>query len=121
MSVERLIFDALKGLVATGAVTARVYPDIAPEQTPLPYITYQNVGGDSINFLNQSTPSKRCYRFQVNVWADTRQAASALSFQVEDALRLCDALDTTVLGAPISLYEPEVMLRGTRQDFQVWA
>ena len=116
MSAESLIFDALQGLVDT-----RVYPDFAPENTDRPYITYQQVGGDSINFLQQVVPSKANARFQVNVWADTRQAASDMALQAETALRMAADLQTIVLGAPVALYEPELNFYGTRQDFSVWS
>jgi hypothetical protein len=38
--LEPLVFQALTGLVG-----GRVYPDIAPTNTPRPYITWQQVGG----------------------------------------------------------------------------
>jgi Protein of unknown function (DUF3168) len=115
MSIETSLYDTLKSLVNN-----RVYPDIAPEKTTLPYITYQQVGGDSINFLNQAIPSKHNARVQINVWACTRQAASQLALQVEQATRLSSALDTTVLGAFVSTYDEPSNLYGTRQDFSVW-
>jgi Protein of unknown function (DUF3168) len=115
MSMETLVFDALKGLTAK-----RVFPDVAPENSPLPYITYQQVGGDSTNYLAQSVPDKRNARVQVNVWATTREAASSLALQVETAMRLAPTLNTTVLGASIATYDQETTYRGTRQDFSIW-
>ena len=127
MSVESTIFNALKGLVSN-----RVFPDVAPDLTVRPYITYQQVGGKAVNFLAQAAevtvgsppatifPSKANARIQVNVWADTRAAASALAKQVEDALRAVTALQTSVEGAPIALYEVDTKLRGTMQDFSFW-
>lgn len=116
MSLETALFDALKGLVSN-----RVYPDVAPEGAARPYITYQQVGGAGVNFLDPTVPSKKNARIQVNVWADTRMAAGDLSRQVEDALRTTVALQTTVLSAAVALHEPETKLRGTRQDFSVWS
>lgn len=115
MSLESAIFDALKGLVSN-----RVYPDVAPENTTRPYITYQQVGGQAVNFLDTTVPSKKNARIQINTWADTRQGAAVLSRQVEDTLRGVAALQTQALGAPVSIYEMETKLRGTRQDFSVW-
>ena len=62
MTVESMLFDALKGLVSN-----RVFPDIAPDLTPRPYITYQQVGGVAVNFLDPTIPSKANGRIQVNV------------------------------------------------------
>ena len=116
MSLESLIFDTLKDVC-----DSRVYPDFAPEETPRPYITYQQVGGDSLNFIKQSEPSMRSARVQFNVWADTRKDASNLALQLEQALRMNEALNTTVLGAPTSLVDDISKLRGTRQDFTFWS
>ncbi|MBE0615143.1 MAG: DUF3168 domain-containing protein [Burkholderiales bacterium] len=127
MSVESAVFGALKALVAN-----RVFPDIAPDLTARPYITYQQVGGRAVNFLAQGAlvqsgsppvalyPDKANARIQINVWADTRGQASALAKQVEDALRGLTALQTTVDGAPIAVYEADTKLRGTMQDFSFW-
>jgi hypothetical protein len=101
-------------------VTNRVYPDVAPELTARPYITYQQVGGSGVNFVAAAVPSKKNSRFQINVWADSRSSAAALAIQVEDALRVVAALQTTVLGAPVAMYDPETKLRGSRQDFSFW-
>ncbi len=116
MSVESLIFDTLKTLVSN-----RVYPDVAPQDvTALPRITYQQVGGQGINFLEAAAPSMKNGRFQINVWGATRLQVSGLSRQVEDALRSEVYLQATVLGAPVAEYEPETRLYSTRQDFSFW-
>ena len=116
MTTESLIMDALKSLVAN-----RVYPDVGPLGVVQPYITYQQVGGESVNFIDSATiPSLANARIQINVWADTRLAASALIKQIELAMRSTTALKTTVLGQPVSLHEAETKLYGARQDFSVW-
>lgn len=115
MSVEAEIFNALKSLVSN-----RVYPDVAPSGVARPYVTYQQVGGGAINFVDVTVPSKKNGRFQINVWADTRLSASNLARQVEDTLRAVPSLQTTVLGAPFGVHEPETNLYGTVQDFSFW-
>lgn len=115
MTTESLIFDALKTLV-----TNRVYPDIAPLGAVRPFLTYQQVGGESVNFMESTTPSKSNGRFQINVWADTRSAAALLAKQVTAAIRGTAALQATVLGEPVATYEEDTKLFGTRQDFSVW-
>lgn len=120
MTVEADIFNALKSLVASADGKFRVYPDVAPTGVAKPYITFQQVGGTAVNLLDGAAPGKRNGRFQINCWADTRSAAATLSRQVEDALRAVTSLQTTVLGAPVSVYEEDVPLYGTRQDFSLW-
>lgn len=114
--METILQDALEKLPVGG----RVFPDIAPENTPKPYITWQQVGGEPINFIDATVPSKKNARIQVNVWDLTRFGAAGLAVQVEDTLRGTAALQTTVLGAPRSIYEPDTKLKGTRQDFSFW-
>lgn len=115
MSIETALFAALRGLVAD-----RVFPDVAPENTPRPYITYQQTGGDAVNFVENTIPSKKNARMQINVWADTRLQATAMGGSVEDALRTLVSLQPTVLGAAIATYDDETKLRGTLQYFSLW-
>lgn len=116
MTVEIDIYTALKGLVGN-----RVYRDIAPEDViDLPRITFQQVGGDAVNFVDPTVPTKKNGRFQVNVWAATRDDAATLARQAEDALRVDAALQTTVLGAPTAIFEEDTRLYGARQDFSFW-
>jgi hypothetical protein len=116
MTIEADIFAALKALVAN-----RVYRDLAPQTvTALPRITFQQIGGVGVNFIDPTVPSKKNARFQVNVWDATRDGAAVLSRQVEDALRAYSALVTTVLGAPVAVYEETTLLYGTMQDFSFW-
>jgi len=112
MSIESTIFAALAPLVAN-----RCYPDLGPDPVTRPYITYQQVGGEAVNFLDPTVPDKKRSRFQVNVWGDTRAQVAALAAQVEDTLRVVTVLRTTVMGAPVGSYEPDTKLRGTFQQF----
>lgn len=119
MSVETLVYGALKNLVSN-----MVFRDIAPEKdpagnpTPLPRITFQQVGGQSINFLEGGPVGIRAPRVQVNVWHTSRDAANALAIQVEEALRATAALKTEVLGDFVAVYETETKRFGTHQDFR---
>lgn len=113
MTVEADIFNALKAITAN-----RAYPDVAPVGAARPYLTYQQVGGDAVNFLEGANPGKRNGRFQVNAWADTRAAAASIARQAEDAMRT--AFKCEVLGGLVSVFEQDTKLYGTRQDFSVW-
>ncbi|USX25783.1 DUF3168 domain-containing protein [Oxalobacteraceae bacterium OTU3CINTB1] len=115
MSLDAQLFAALSPLV-----NGEVYPDVAPDGVARPYITYQQVGGDVVNYTEGSIPDRRNARVQINVWAETRLGASSLSELVEDTLRPITELQTSVIGARASVYEPETKLRGARQDFSIW-
>ncbi len=115
MSIEAQVFAALSGLVA-----GRALPDFAPSGTALPFITYQAVGGTPVNYIDPALPDRENTRLQVNVWASTRSAASALGKQVEIAMRLATGLQVEVLTGRIATYDDETECRGTMQDFSIW-
>jgi hypothetical protein len=115
MTVEKQIFETLRALV-----DGRVYPDVAPEGVARPYVTYQQVGGVPVNFVDGGIPGMRNARFRVNVWDDRRATVTATCVAVEHALRNDPALQTTVMTNPVALNDPETRLRGTSQDFSVW-
>ncbi len=116
MQIEAELFAALKSLVAN-----RVYRDVAPANvTATPWITFQQVGGAPVNFVDPTIPSMKNGRFQVNVWAASRDEAAALQRQVEDALRAATQLRPTVLTGAVAIYEEDTNLYGTRQDFSFW-
>lgn len=117
MSVETLIYTALKSLVSN-----RVYRDLAPKTAvaTLPRITFQQIGGRAVNFLEGGTPSKKNAVVQINCWDDRRDDVMALARDVEDALRSAAGLQATVLGAAIAVYEQDTGLYGSMQDFSFW-
>jgi hypothetical protein len=115
MSEESLINTALKDLVA-----GRVYPDVALAGAAAPYITYQDVGGQALGFLDGSMPALQNARVQLAVWAKTRIEAKAVLFAASAALRASAGLQASALGAPTTDFDPETGLRCARQDFNVW-
>lgn len=114
MTVETDIFAALKGLVEN-----RVYPEEAPANVVLPFIIYQQVGGDPLNFL-AGVPDKRNGRFQIDVWAKSRAEASSLIRQAEDILRADAVLNADTMTGVISTKDPVTGWRGSSQDFSIW-
>lgn len=118
MTVESSLYDALKVLVSDN----QAYPDVAPAGTPRPYLTFQQVGGLSINFLDSATlPGKSHPRFQVTAWCDTRIAAKALIKQVETAVRGLTSMQPTVEGESVAVHEEDTGLYGARQDFSFFS
>jgi Protein of unknown function (DUF3168) len=116
MSLDARIGPTLRALVAS----ARAYPDVPPPDVVAPYITWQQVGGQSINFVDTATAvvGKRNARVQVEAWADRRSTASTLMASAEDALKA--QVQAFALGAAVSLHEPDLQLYGSRQDFSIW-
>jgi hypothetical protein len=117
-SAEAIVFNALKALVANGDGTFRIYPDVAPAGALRPYITYQAVGGQSPNYLSNTVDLQNA-RMQVNVWADERGVATNLMQSAIAALTGAP-IRATNIGAPVSTYEPDTKLYGSREDFSIW-
>lgn len=117
MTVETDIFTAIKAVVSN-----RVYQDLNDAATVVvPYIVYQQIGGESVSFLERANPSKKNGRYQISCWATTRAAAQALALQVESAMVTASTFDAKPIGAPTSVYDEDTKLRGSRQDFSVWS
>ena len=115
MSAEAIVHTALSALLA-----GRVYPDVAPSGAALPRIVYQQAGGESAAYVDNTLADKEHSRMQVACWAKTRLAAVALMKQSEGALMASPATSCRPIGARISVYEEETQLYGCRQDFSIW-
>ena len=116
MTTESDLFNTIKGLVAN-----RAYPDLAPMNTPRPFIVYSQVGGEAIAFLNSSLPDKKHGRFQIDVYADSRAACALVALQVETAMTTTAFFNARAMSAPTSTYEPDVLMFGSQQDFSIWS
>jgi hypothetical protein len=116
MSIDTLIVAALSPLVA-----GRVYPDVAPDTPVLPYIVYQQVGGEGLVFLEGTLPDHEGCRIQLATWGTRRLDVTALAKLAEEALIDAPDLQTEPLGGRVSDHEPETKRYGARQDFMVWA
>lgn len=115
MSLETDLYSLLSSLCP------RVFPDVAPGNTPRPYITWQQIGGQVINPVANEVPDKRNAFIQINVWAATRTEAVALALAIEDGMRQSVTFQARPNAAHVASYEDDLDLYGTVQDFSVWA
>lgn len=99
----------------------RVYPDVAPLDAGKPYITWQAIGGEVARYLDNTAADKRNTLMQINAWALTRQDATTLIRQAEDALCGSSAFVARPQGEALSMHEPDTKLYGSAQRFSVWA
>lgn len=116
MTIEADIYTALKGLVAN-----RCFPDFAPLSTVRPYITYVQIGGEALSYIDNTLPDGKHGRFQVNVWADTRSSASSVMLQVEAAMIQSTTFQARPVSAPSSAYDHDSLVYGSMQDFNVFS
>ena len=114
MSFESDLRTLLADLVAE-----RVYPDVAPDVPVFPYITYQQVGGNSLWFNEKAKPSHKHARVQFNVWARSRVEANQIARQIENRF-ITGSFDAEPYGEFVALYESTLKIYGTRQDFGIW-
>jgi hypothetical protein len=115
MSMEADLTVLLKG------ICPRVFPDFAPASTGRPYVTYQQIYGEAIPYLGREVPTKQNAVMQVNVWSDTRKEAKAMILQIEEALIRYPAFQASPVAAPVSDFDADVPVYGSRQDFSIWA
>ena len=115
MSLESQLFTVLQ------AVCPRTYPDFAPTTTVRPYVTYQQIGGEAVNFMDRLVPNKRNARMQINVWADTRASATTTIQAIEDAIRMSTVFQGEAESAPMTSFDADFPVYSAAQDFLIWA
>jgi hypothetical protein len=97
---------------------ARVYPDVAPEGTAMPFITFQQVGGVGFKFY-EGPSAKKNSRMQINVNAATRAESMTLIRAIEDLL-ITD-MQADPIGAAVAEYVDAIVpIYVSRQDFSLW-
>jgi hypothetical protein len=101
-------------------VCDEVSPDFADFETPRPYVTYQRIGGQVIVPLDSTLPGKLNAEVQINVWADTRLAASDLMLAIQSLLIQSTTVTARPLAAPVSDFDSDIPVYGSRQDFTIW-
>lgn len=103
------------------AICPRVFPDLAELGTPLPFVTWQGVGGESISFLDNTTGDKRNTLMQINAFSTTRMQALQIIRDVENAMRATPAFICKPMGEPVSTFEPDTKTYGAFQRFDIWS
>lgn len=114
-----ILEQKLVALIRT--VCPRVSPDFAPTNIERPYVTFQQVGGQAPDFIDNAVPSLENAEIQVNVWADSRLEAKGLMKLIEAALIVDTSIQARPLSACVSDFDADMAVYGSRQDFSIWA
>ncbi len=114
MSIETDLVALVSPMLAGG-----LWADTADAGTTLPYATYQQVGGQTVNPINGADPHLYHARIQINVWAATRKLANEKMRAIELALR-ANPLAGRPIGALRAEFNEVTGARGAMQDFEVW-
>lgn len=106
----------------------RVFSPTAVYGTPLPYVTWQHVGGRALRYVDNTAPDQRNAFIQVNAWADSKKAAFDLLRDIEE--ELCVVTDGKFVAVPMEEPSDAYMegnegqqpgqLCGALQTFRVW-
>ena len=104
-------------------VSGRVFPDVAPFGTTRPYITYQQVGGDALSYVDDVVPTLQNGLVQINVWSSSRAEANSIARQIEALLVTATAFQARPAAALIATHENglDPPLYGAMQDFDIWS
>lgn len=114
MSLESTLKTLLGPLVG-----GRLYADITPDGAAFPLIVYQQVGGRAMEYADQTIPDKEHARVQVMVWAKSRLEASQIARTARAAI-IGNNWPAQTYAAPVSLYQEELKLYGSRTDYGLW-
>ena len=109
MTLEEILFSVLGPLVV-----GRVFPDVAPLDTPKPYVTYQLIGGPSTRWLDGTAADKVRDLVQINVWGARRADVKQLARQIEDAMCASQLVTDTSFVA-----QPAGQARSDHSDMQL--
>ena len=86
MSIEATLFATLNNNSAlTALVGSKIYPNVAPDNVAVPYITYQVVVGTPYSLINTAHSTERKL-FQVNCIANTYTNAKAIAEACKNAI-----------------------------------
>lgn len=102
-------------------ICPNTFCDFAPIDTPRPYVTWQQIGGDADTYIDRVVSSKRNAFIQVNVWSDRREEANTMMLQIEAALIEAVQLQAEPMAAMSSDFDADMLRYGSQQDFSIWA
>lgn len=125
MSVKAAIYNRLSNFSAlTSLVSTRIYPGIAPQNTAIPYVTYQQISNESISAMGADTGLERP-RFQVDSWSTSPLEADNVAIQVKSALQRYEGTleGTTIqvifLENDVDIYDHEAGIHHVSTDFEI--
>ena len=114
--LEKYFFDYLTGYPTQAG--NRVYPEIAPEKTPLPRITYTRISTTPQNSFDGHARIDRVI-MQVDCWERTRAKSLELGREARAALPSSLAFKP-ILQAEYDSFEPETRLYRRTLEFACW-
>lgn len=116
MSAETETYAALTtGMGSPQPVQTRIYPDILPQEAPMPAIIYRRIGTDPVLTLRAPTSAAKVL-IEIDTWARTRAEAEGIANAVQAAMIAAAHVPVEREG----MQEEETGEYGVRQTFDVW-
>lgn len=106
-------------VAALQAECPRVFVGTAPYGTPMPYVTWQHIGGDSLRYVDNTPAAKRHPQIQINTWDDTPLKAMALIRRIEERLCAAAAFTASPQGEPVGAYDDADITSGYLQTYSI--
>lgn len=97
----------------------RVFPVVAPAGTPMPYVTFQGLGGQPLWYTEDTVADERFARIQINVWDAELFAASMLLRAIEEAVCKSDKFQCRPEGEGIDATDELGAAMGRHQTFMI--
>ena len=110
--IQEDVFSALSSVVG-----GRVYPNIAPNNVPKPYVVYARVSSSPENTLGDGSPIDNT-RLQVDCYDNTYAQAVALAEAVKAAFKA--SAITHLLLQEQDQFESDALLHRVILDFSLW-
>ena len=87
MMIEEKVYNALKNNTdITNLVDTRIYPNVIPENTTYPCISYQTISNRDITTLGNEQPTLNFKRMQINIWSKKYGTCKVLEGYVKDSI-----------------------------------
>jgi hypothetical protein len=98
-----------------------VWRGVAPAKQTAPFVTWQEVGGRTLRYVDNTAADKRNTLVQINAWASSSSAAATLIRAIEDALAATTSFVAEVQGEALATYEEDTKLFGAIQRYSITA
>ena len=112
--IQQQIFALLSGATEAGT---RVFPLVAPDGVPRPYIVYQRVSAISENVLSGDAGLTNT-RFQIDVYGDTYAQAQTVGAAVIALMAGWSVQNVNLMAQ--DFFEPDTKLHRCSMDFSIW-
>ena len=112
--IQQQLFTLLSGSTEAGA---RVFPLIAPDGVPRPYIVYQRVAAVTENVLSGDAGLTNT-RIQIDTFGDTYAQAQTVAAAIIALMDGWSVQNVNLMSQ--DFFEPDTKLHRCSMDFSIW-